>query len=400
MADNKPALLFVDDDNAVLQGLRRMLWSQREQWEMHFACSGAEALQLLEGRPFDILITDMRMPGMGGLELLTLVQEKYPGVMRIALSGQSDKEVTMKVVHPAHQYLSKPCSAEIIKNTITKALGLQSILDSDLLRETVSQVGSLPSLPEQYQAILAELNSPDTSIHKVGKIVASDLGMSALVLKIVNSAFFGFYREITNPVQAVNVLGLDTLKSLVLSHHIFSEYRLNGELGSLLHHLWDHSLKSAVFAKKIAQSLGGSRQMVGNSFLAGMMHDIGILIFASQLPEYYLPVYRLCQREGLKLWYAETETFGASHAELGAYLLGLWGLETEVLEAIAFHHQPLLAGNTDIAPLTAVHVADYLEHNFRNRFSVLNNGYLQDLKIEHHLEEWKKLSEHDEGNHG
>ena len=140
-------ILFVDDEPNVLSGLRRMLRSMRREWFMAFAHSGLEALAMLDDTPFDIVVTDMRMPGMDGAALLKQVMHRHPKTVRIVLSGQADREEILRAVGPIHQYLSKPCDAETIKATLTRACALDGLLPDDHLKELISKMETLPSLP-------------------------------------------------------------------------------------------------------------------------------------------------------------------------------------------------------------------------------------------------------------
>ena len=184
-------ILFVDDEPHILSGLQRMLRGNRNEWEMQFVGSGAEALAKLAAAPFDVIVTDMRMPGMDGAELLTRVRANFPDVVRICLSGYSSVESAMKVVGLAHQYLSKPCDPNVLKTTIVRACALRDHLHDPLLRQALSRMENVPSLPTNYQAILAELNCPEPSLAKIGEVISQDIAMTAKILQLVNSSFFG-----------------------------------------------------------------------------------------------------------------------------------------------------------------------------------------------------------------
>jgi len=148
------AVLFVDDDENVLAGLRRMLRGFRDQWIMDFVASGAEALHYLAHREADVVVTDLRMPGMNGLELLKHLNSHYPHIVRIILSGQSDEESTIRAAGVAHQYLSKPCETETLKATIVRACALQDRLSNQSLKNIVAGMNSLPSPPTHYQELV------------------------------------------------------------------------------------------------------------------------------------------------------------------------------------------------------------------------------------------------------
>ena len=249
----KKCILFVDDEVNVLQGLRRMLRSMRCEWDMQFAESGEQALALLKKVPAEVVVTDMRMPGMDGGELLQRIKELYPHVVRIVLSGHSEKEMVMKAVQSAHQYLAKPCNADALKGTITRAYALRDILRQESLRRLVSRVGSLPSLPSLYTELLEELQSPRSSTDAAGRIIARDLGMTSKVLQLVNSAFFGLPRHIETPSQAVRLLGLETVKALVLGIEVFSKFSNDCAPYFDLQGLWSHSLTVGAVAKALAK---------------------------------------------------------------------------------------------------------------------------------------------------
>jgi len=115
-------IIFVDDEPRVLDGIRRFLYPMRREWDMSFACSGPQALEIMAHDPFDVIVTDVRMPGMDGTELLARVRDLHPGVVRIVLSGHSDRDLTLKAAVSAHKYLSKPCDAQSLKVTIAGAV--------------------------------------------------------------------------------------------------------------------------------------------------------------------------------------------------------------------------------------------------------------------------------------
>ncbi|HID38707.1 MAG TPA: response regulator, partial [Calditrichaeota bacterium] len=172
-------VLFVDDDPSLISGLKRMLRPLRKEWEMHFVPGGQEALDLLAESRFDVIVSDMRMPGMNGAELLARVRELYPHMIRIILSGYSDQDLLLKAVRPAHQFLSKPCDADTLKNTVLRVSKIQDILNSNEVKQVIAQVDSLPSLPYLYQEIMRKLEEDDTAVKDVGMIIQKDIGMSA-----------------------------------------------------------------------------------------------------------------------------------------------------------------------------------------------------------------------------
>ncbi|MGB7342576.1 MAG: response regulator [Pirellulaceae bacterium] len=355
-------ILFVDDEPNVLSGLRRMLRGQRKVWEMHFANGGAAALELLAEQSFDVVVSDMRMPGIDGAELLTRVSKLYPNMVRLVLSGQSEHEKIFRAIGPAHQFMSKPCESEVLIETIERACGLHSELQDESLKNLTSQLTCLPTLPQIYRDLVCELKSDEASLQRIGEKIESDLAMTAKVLQLVNSSFFGLPQHVTCPKHAVSLLGLDVIRPLVLSASIVTQYEDPGIEDFSLERLLAHSLAVATSARRIAKAESTDPHMIDDSFIAGMLHDIGKLVLAVNLTEDFASAIQLAHAEEIPYWQAETQVFGCTHAEVGAHLLGLWGLSNPIVEAIAFHHRPSAACTTEFSALTAVYAANVLQN--------------------------------------
>jgi len=356
----KKRILFVDDDPMVLEGLGRMLRGMRDQWDMRYAVGGPEALEIMAAETFDLVVSDMRMPVMDGLQFLTEVRAKYPNVIRVILSGYSDQLLTMRSAGVAHQYLSKPCDAEMLRSTLTRAISLRTLMTDENFKRLVGRMDPLPSLPALYMEIVQELQSSDASIRRVGEIIAKDLGMTAKILQLVNSAFFGIPRRVSHPMDAVVYLGLETIQSLVFSVKAFSMFNTPVHK-SFITQVWSHSLATSVLAKQIADGEHAGKSEADESFTAGLLHDLGKLVLANNLPKQYGEVIQHAAESGTALCTVERGMLGATHAEVGAYLLALWGLPDPIIEAIALHHRPGDCSKKVFSPLSVVHVANALE---------------------------------------
>jgi HD-like signal output (HDOD) protein len=389
-------ILFVDDEPMVLQGIQRSLRPMRKEWEMEFASSGAEALATMERIPVDVVISDMRMPGMSGAELLEQVKFRFPRTVRMVLSGQSDQETILRSIGPTHQYLSKPCDVADLRQKLNQAFALRDLLDNPKIKEIVSRIDTLPSLPSLYVAITRALEAPDTSISEIGKIIAKDIGMSTKVLQLVNSAFFCLPCHVSNPNQAVALIGIDNIRALVLSVHVFSE--CGQRLAQELSFLWAHSISTATFAKAIARSQGVARSVEDDSFTAGLLHDVGMLVLASACAAEYRSVLRKAADNGGTIHATEQAALGCTHAEVGAYLLGLWGLPDPIVEAVAWHYRPALAQPAGFSPLIAVHAADAFDRrinseSFPFKSEPVDESLLSNLGLNNRLQEWAKACE-------
>ena len=389
----KTRILFVDDEPNVLEGLKRMLRGKRHEWDLVFAGNGTEALEILEREPFDVVVSDMRMPGMDGAQLLTEVQKRYPLIVRIVLSGQSDREMIFKSVRPAHQYLTKPCEAETLISTIERSGLLRELLADERLRRAVSQIDSLPSLPSLYAEIMRELESEYSSMQKIGSIISRDLGMTAKILQLVNSAFFGYCRHISSSSQAAELLGLETIKVLVLHVNVFSQFTRSPIPFAFLDRLWDHSLATGIYAQTIAKQEKLGQTFIEDTFMAGVLHDAGKLILAANFYKPYRQVLSVAKDNKISLAAAESQILGFSHAEVGAYLLALWGLPQAIVAAVAFHHRPEKSQCREISICTLVHAADYLEQLSRGQevektTARIDQDYLAGLGVLEKLPDW------------
>ncbi|MEP7076189.1 MAG: response regulator [Acidobacteriota bacterium] len=369
-------ILFVDDEPNILEGLQRMLRSLRHEWEMSFAGSGAEGLALLDEKTIDVVVSDMKMPGMDGSQFLNAVMEKYPHMVRIILSGYSEKDMILKSVGIAHQYLSKPCDAEILKATVLRVSSLRNLLTDENLRRLVSQLPNVPSLPLLYTELTDELAKDDPSTKKVGDIVKKDIGMTVKILQIVNSAFFGLRRTISDSREAVEFLGLDTISSLTLGLGVISQFETHLPKG-LFATIWNHSVAVGALAAKIAGA--ENREVVNDAFTAGLLHDIGRVVLAINLPKKFESVQDIATRDNLSRVEAERRVFGATHSEVGGYLLGLWGLPTNVVQAVAFHDIPAESRSEGFNAITAVHAANVIQGS-------IDRGEGQELGIEFDME--------------
>lgn len=390
------SILFVDDEQRVLDGLRRMLRSMRQEWNMLFALSGEQALEIMAREQVDVIISDMRMPGMDGGELLTRVMKQWPTTIRMVLSGHSDLDVVYQAVLPAHQYISKPSSAETIKSAIQRALKVRKQINGHPVKAVISSLDTLPALPELYHRLTEEIQKNDPDIKTISRIISMDIGMSAKLLKLVNSSFFGFYRHIGSLEQAVTLLGINIIRSLILSVHIFSLYDLSNVPGFSLKKLWEHCLCTANLAQKLAVLEGMSREYAEDCYFAGLFHDIGKLVLASQLPEEYNTILVRIKDKGLSVRQAENLVLGTSHSEVGGYLLGVWGFPDDIVEAVTFHHKPCLT-QPGMRALTVTHAANVLER----RHNIFNPGYnlpdysfdyLKSMQLTARLKDWEKLA--------
>ncbi len=337
---------------------------------MLFAQNGPDAIRIMEEQPVDVIVSDMRMPGMDGAQLLHEVEKRHLAAVRIILSGHSERESLIRSIGLAHQFLSKPCDPETLFNTVRRATSLRMRLASTELEEVVSRVVSLPSLPGIYNELVAELREPEPSMQQVAKLIASDVGMSAKLLQLVNTSFFGLPRHVDSPMQAATLLGLNNIGPIVLSAEIFTQFEASSLPEFSLDELTEHCLLTSNVARKIAQFMKCRPAIADFAMQAGLLHDIGMLVLAANLPAQYLEAYQLAKSTGKSIVEAERAVFGVTHADIGAYLLELWGMPSQIVEAVAFHHEPNQSGVDSFDVLLAVHAANYISNTLDEGTSV------------------------------
>jgi len=388
----KKSILFVDDEPNILAGLKRMLRFLRHEMDVHFVESGEEALAFIATEHVDVIVSDMRMPGMDGATLLAIVQERYPHIIRFMLSGQSNKESILRTVGAVHQFLAKPISSEVLKEALTRACALQDLMQNAHVKSLISRVGTLPSLPATYNELQRRLQNLDCPLGDIADVIAQDLAMSAKVLQLVNSSFFGFYKRIDSPVRAVNLLGIDIVKALVLVVGIFNELKPVAETSFSMQNLLEHSLGVAELSRKIVQAETDVKEEADNAFLAGLVHDIGKLLLLSSVGQEYAEVIRLTKEQEVEFFQAEEQTLNADHAAAGGYLMGIWGLPGPVVEAVAFHHRLDHYPEPSFCLAVAVHVADFFYHRLKPHAPglppALNCHYLERAGLGGRLDHW------------
>jgi HD-like signal output (HDOD) protein/CheY-like chemotaxis protein len=390
-------ILFVDDEPNVLEGLRGLLRKQRKEWEMTFVTSGEQALQELLAAPYDVIVSDMRMPKMDGSALLKRVQQDYPHVVRIVLSGQTEQEVSRRMVHVAHQFMSKPCDGRELQQTIERACKLQALLEHPALRQAVGQIGQLPIKPSIYTKLVQVLENPNSSMADAASVVEKDIGTASKMLQVVNSAFFGLPNRVADVKTAVSYLGLEMVKMLALSVEMReSQKGLVPIPGFSLDALQEHALMTA----RIARRLIPDKVRAQDAFSAGMLQDAGLLVLWSRLPQVLADVVGKARSSGNALPDVEAEVLGVSHAEVGAYLLGIWGLPYCIVEGVAYHHAPGRAASTTLDVVAAVHLAGALADEVLPRDPErhlgagckLDEDYVSKLGLTAQLPAWRALA--------
>lgn len=356
----KRRILLVDGEGQPLRDLRVGLAALAPGWEVVQATSGAAALATLATSSVDAIVADMVLSDMSGEQLLSQVLRQFPHTHRVVLVDLGDLDSLLRCVGGVHQFVIKPCTVSRLYQVMERAFELDVWLPNQTLRRLVGHVPQLPSLADSYHAVVRALENPQATPESVGALIARDPAMTAKMLQLANSAAYGEPTDDYDVVEAVREIGLANTKSCLLLAHSWSRFAKVEEAGFRVQALWTHANEVAALAQWLAQSEGASEKLVGMSHTAGLLHDIGKLALAANLPEEFNSVGKLMRLDGSASFEIEQEVFGATHSEVGGCMLGSWGLPMPVVEAVALHHHPACFLSRKFSPLTAVHVANAL----------------------------------------
>ena len=385
-------VLFVDDEPQALEGLRHQLQPYRGKWEMVFVESGSQALAVLARDPVDVVVTDMHMPAMDGAALLQKTQELYPGAARIMLTAPSERDAAIRASPAVHQFLTKPCDPGVIENAIERVCDLRAHVSDAPVRQLVGRIGHLPPSPLVYSRLVLALAKDTTTIEEVAGILKQDMALCAKTLQLVNSAFFGLRRTVSEIEDAVAYLGFNTIKQVALAVEVFQSASARAKSKLSLGALRLHALLVGRISSQLLLD-GPHRE---EAFVAGLLHDVGKVVLSVELPDHVGQVLLEMQRRGCSMYEAEQSVWGVTHAEVGGYLLGLWGLPYSIVEAVAHHHQPSRVDTHEFGLLAATHVADALLNEVADPGwagnvgggSSLDAGFAASVGITERLPEW------------
>lgn len=395
MTAARKRILFVDDEPAVLGGLENLLRKDRQRWELLFAVGAENALEEMKKAPVDVVVSDMCMPRMDGAALLAKVKADYPTTARLVLSGHAERELILRALPVAHQYLSKPCEVTTLRVAIERTCELHRLLEDDAIRRAIGQLERLPSGSQTYAALTEVASDPRAGIADVAAIVQRDPAMSVKVLQLVNSAYFGCAQRVVSIQDALRYLGIELVKGLSLTAHVFDMLEMKAVPGFSVEKLQSHSILTARIAKRLIDDPRRGEE----AFTAALVHDVGKMIIATGLPEQFGQIVREVHETGKPFHDVEKEIVGVTHAEVGAYLLGVWGLPFSIVESVAFHHRPgsVSPGPCDV--IAAVHAADALVEAAETETEPqLDRELVGRANLEGKLSSWRSIVQTEIGN--
>lgn len=392
-------IIFVDDEPGILGGLKRMLRSKRDEWDMTFVDAAQKALVELDGKDYDLIVSDMRMPEMDGATLLTEVQKRFPDVVRIVLSGHTEPEALIRVMPVAHQFLSKPCNGQNLLEIVKRTCDLQDLLRQKSVKAIVGKIESLPPVPQTYESLTRLLMNPGSNLREISNVVEQDPALAAKILQLVNSAFFGLSQRVSDIHTAITYLGTTMLRNLVLSVEVFKLFKPEDpDIRMAMEKIQKHSFLTG----QISKQLLNDRDLSEDAFMAGILHDVGKLIIMRDFPLEYKEIQELGQKIDKPLYEIEYDVLGTSHAEIGAYLLGIWGIPNAIVEAVAHHHNLQRLDSKEFGAPAAVYVANKLAHAQAEGSLIfsqkeekpfgLDTNYLEELGVKGCLPKWIEVT--------
>lgn len=365
-------------------------------WEATPVSSEADALAQLEQRAFDAFLVDFNLGSPDASQLLSQALERRPEMNRFLLAYEADLALVAAYVTGPHEILPKPVDPASLKSRIESSLAPADAKCSQSAGDPGTDASASPAVPAIYSEVLKALESPGITDRQVGEIIAGDAALTSEVLRLTDSTGPGLPRNITDPTAAVAALGLETVKALVLALRFLAEHSQLKPGYLSLEKLWEHSLQVAQLARDLVLYETKDRVLAGEALVAGLLHDLGKVVLATNFGDLYGRVHSLARKQPVPLWDIETEMFGANHGEIGACLVGMWNLPGSVVQAAAFHHEPPLGEYQSLTPLAAVHIANVLEHECQPSAEfrvapVMSPAFLNEIGLLQRLPVWRAV---------
>jgi HD-like signal output (HDOD) protein len=352
-------VFVVDDQPSALKAVVLLMETLGPGWNVSGFANPMEAVAALKKQVPDLVLSDFNMPEMMGSELLEVVRESAPNAVRIIMSGWVDLTKLSKITS-AHQYFTKPFDAVRLKELIRRTFAARESIQDEDLRQLVASLRSLPSLPHVYHTLLSRLDDDDRPSDAIAGLVAHDAGLSSKLLHLANSPLFGRGQHVSDPFDAVLCLGTELIKAVVLSQELFKHYALLKHSDVDVSRLWSHCWDVAELGQYICHQTKGSSSQCEAAFLAGLLHEIGLVILLDNFPQQFGAACDIARKKRSPLSSELIETFEASPPQVAAYLLELWGMPAEVVNAVALHEHPERDSRGQSPLSTVVYTADQI----------------------------------------
>jgi len=389
-------ILYLEESEQLVADLVNEL-REHKFWEVAHARDLQEARTLARKQPVDVALLSATMPDTDPVQVAEELTQLHPKLTTFILAPDAESGGGLAYASGRFQYLPKPCNPNALISAVERMAKLVSWLQNNTTLNLVSGLHSLPTIPSNYQGVIRTIHSADSSVQDIGEAINKDMGMTSRVLQVANSAYYGYSKKITNPTEAAQLLGIETLKSLVRYTHVLNNFPQTPASNAIFDKVWRHSIGVAAIARRITMLQTQNETLAEEAFTAGLLHDIGKLILMSIKPEEYKEVIRAAAEAKTPIHLLERVKLGTTHAETGGYLLSLWGIPLTILEAVAWHHFPSESTERTFSPLTAVHIADVADHRRTNRDNIkavpaLDERYLAEVGVTDKLRDWLEIT--------
>ena len=383
-------ILYVGPGVVGNPGLQECILDMNPEWQGVFAGTAEDAWRILEQGRFDAVVSEGKLPDTDGLEFLNRIHSRDAKIRRLVVIDLADRAAAIKWTGASHHCVPAPWDTTALSGALKRTFDLRILLSNEKVRQLVGKMSRVPSPPDLYFNISKAIRSQSAELDEIAKLILQDLAVTAKLLQLANSAALGLRSRVTTVHQAIQYLGMEMVRSLVLLAHTFSYF--DKSKGFSLEKLWNHSMRVAQLAQQIAEHEG--TELGDEAFLGGLLHDIGKLLLAVNMPDEYAQMLKTAEATGSPSWLEEIAKFGATHCEIGAELLATWNFPLSVVEAVALHHHPAQLVTQGFSPLTAVHVANVLIHEVTDKVdAAVEMTYLADLGFEEErLDAWRELA--------
>ena len=360
------SIVFVDAEREALADLPDWFSLNRPAWQIQLASSAEDAMELMIDCQFDCVISENNFPAISGAELFSHVAQHQPDAVRIAWSDSADAELRLETLHATHRYIGKPESPENICATIERALALHQQLRDEGLQSLINGISRLPVLPEIYDQLMLELASENFSAQGINRIIESDISLSVTLLKIVNSPFYGLVEHVKSPSHAVNLLGAEVVKNILLSEKVISQFKQISPGTNRLSQMNIQAQTRGVLANRFARVANLPKRQNDHCQMAGMLSAMGELVLETGMIE--------------PTAIADTPYYPDL---IGSAILGKWSLPDSIVEAV-LHQSDAQAPGGDVSAMHVLHTIRLLENAYAANNHQLDDTFANSIVFDAH----------------
>ena len=381
-------MLFVGGDPLWFGQIKGDFGCLQPTWLCLHAAEVAQT-ETLDWRSADALVVEGR--AAGAREWLEKAKKERAGINCLIRCDFSEKSVTAGWKGLGYTMLANHCDAHALASSLRRNARLLEWMADPAIQRLLPSLRKLPATPRLYIQVTEELRSSNGSLEVVAHLIRQDPVMSAKMLQLVNSAFFASTHEVSDTLDAAMILGTERIKSIILLASVFTQYNDAEGISPSIDALLAHSIQVGAYARAIVLSETKDATMAEAAFTAGVLHDMGKMILAGNLPVWYREVKKLRLSKQLSDHAAELEMFGATHANVGACLLASWGLPLSILEAVAWHHEPERSGETGFCLLAAVHAANAFAHEGTGTPAQVHQAFFDRIRLADCCQRWRQI---------